>query len=123
MAAKPRKDLKFHGWDWTELLAIWPESRRVEWPKDTKANHYKEEAQANWILHRLDEMYALEYPTLGGEATPETKWRYRQVRRFAKKCAASSHHTGRGIMKAIANEKDLTAFLGWFSMSLRAWWT
>ena len=108
-----RPDIRFKGWDWTELLRVWPESRNVKWPKDTKENPFaKEEAQAKWLTAHVTRL-----------AFDDPSWELRQVRSFAKKCATVSKHTSQSIMQAVADSPCDYAFLSWFGSDLTRWWT
>ena len=115
---RKRADIKFKGWDWTEMLAIWP---KRSWPKDTNANPFaREEAQLAWLKERI-----AEFPAMAPlkEWDPMLAWRYRQVRRYAKACAKASGHTGGSILLAIADAECDYAFLSWFRLDIGAWWT
>lgn len=108
-----RRDLTFKGWDWTELLRVWPESRKVKWPKDTKKNPFaEEEAQAAWLTERIVRVYH-----------HQPSWELRQLRRFAQKCASVSPHTCKSVLEAVAHTECDCTFLSWLGMSLQRWWT
>jgi hypothetical protein len=108
-----KRDLTFKGWDWTELLRVWPESKKVKWPKDTKALAFaKEEAQAKWLTERISKL-----------SFDEPSWELRQCRRFAQKCASVSPHTCKSVMEAVANTPCDYTFTGWLSLDIRRWWT
>lgn len=114
-----RADLKFKGWDWTELLAIWTETKRIKWPKDTNKNLFaEEEAQGAW----LNEQIAALFCVAKKDRTAEQAWQYRQVIRYLKKCASVSPHTSKAIMTAIANDPCDHARLH-FIGDIRGWWT
>lgn len=117
-----RKAIAFKGWDWTELLDIWPEHKKVKWPKDTKKNPFAEEdAQKKWLCERMVEGFDAMW--WDSEPPSGLPWEYLQVRRFAKRVAKISHHSQRSILSTIANTESHHDFLCWFTMSLGHWWT
>lgn len=109
-----RRDIAFKGWDWTELLAVWP---KQAWPSDTPAKPFaEEEAQGAWLNERIAELFCNE------QRNAADQWRYRQVIRYLKKCAKVSPHTSARIMQAIANDPCDHARLH-FIGDIRGWWT
>ena len=98
--------VKFKGWDWTELLALWGKEMKDFGDDEDKAAEFLVDA----VLMCYD-------PWDG--ARP----RLRDVRRFARKCAKASHHTSQPILQAIATVKCDHAFVEWFSSTLTWWWT
>lgn len=114
-----RKDLKFNGWDWTELLVVWPphkSSKMRAWPKD-------DEMLARDIIEGHLATISGYLPDIAGKMSPDKKWELRQVRRWAQAVARNSRHTCQPILKAIAYVECDHAFLGWVRDTLRVWWT
>lgn len=112
-----RPNVKFKGWDWTELLAIWPESKRIKWPKDSRENPFAtEEAQGAWLNEKIAHLFCAQ------KRSTREAWEYRQVLRYLKQCAKVSAHTSKTIMTAIANDPCDHARLA-FIGDIRGWWS
>lgn len=123
--------MKFKGWDWTELLDVWPESRKVTWPESTAENPFEDEqAKATWIRERLNELHASV-----GEVESKSKARLNakdrrrilNVRAFVA-CVGSGAphqfpHFDAPIFKAVAEVPDDGTFLFYTDMMLECMWT
>ena len=120
--------MRFKGYDWTELLAVWNEdSQSKRWPKDTKKDPFRaEEAQAKWIKQKLDELgTACTIPGAGGKVrlTKEEKVQLKCCRQYLRKISKFKYSCDGEVWAAIANIEDNGTFTQWLSHNLICAWT
>lgn len=106
-----KRRLRFKGWDWTELLELFPKRK---WPKD-EHGFDSETAKAEWLREALLEVVPMD----GSGKSPVAN----EVRRFLKKAGAVSHHYDGGIYLAIANCEHDWTMIQWVARNLECIWT
>lgn len=119
--------MKFKGWDWTELLRVWPESNKVKWPRWKKGEDpFREERmQAEWLRKRINELIVAVgeemYP--GGKLDRQNKLRVKNCRAFVAKVGSHRHGSDDRVFVEIAKVKDDHLFLQYLEKLLEWMWT
>ena len=113
--------MKFRGWDWTEMLRLWPETKKIKWPESTPLNLFAdEEAQATFIREKIASLQLAEF---NKKLTNKEKLKVQNIRNFVMTVAGHKRHTSYPLYRGLAKIKDDETFLKYTAILLEGLWT